>query len=157
VDWPLRRSRLRFLARGASLGRAHSSLRIGRGWERLGWPVYGGRGSGGRGHVAPGQTTASLAPVRFERARKSVVDTWGGFIGAGAGHGVGWPFGATRGTRGRARACSDELRARRTRDSLLLPVFFPLLSGQNVRILPYRQWEISSLHLELPSSCEFQE
>jgi hypothetical protein len=45
-------------------------------------------------------------------------------------------FGATRGTRGRARACSGELRARRTRGSLLLPVFFPLLSDQNVRILP---------------------
>ena len=66
-------------------------------------------------------------------------------------------FGATRGTQGRARACSGELRARRTRGSLLLPVFFPLLSGQNVRILPYHLWEISSLHLELPSSCEFQE
>jgi hypothetical protein len=157
VDWPLRRNMLRFLARGASLRRAHSSPRIGRGWERLGWPVYGGRGSGGRGHITHGQTTTSLPSVRFERARKSVVDAWGGFIGAGAGHGVGWPFGATRGTRGRARACSGELRARRTRGSLLLPVFFPLLSGQNVRILPYRLWEISSLHLELPSSCEFQE
>jgi hypothetical protein len=53
------------------------SLRIERGWERLGWPIYGGRGSGGRGHIAHGQTTASLAPVRFERARKSVVDAWG--------------------------------------------------------------------------------
>jgi hypothetical protein len=93
--------------------------------------------------------------MRFERARKSVVDTWWGFIGVG--HGVGWPFGATRGTRGRARACSGELIARRTRGSLLLPVFFPLLSGQNVRILAYRLWEISSMHLELPSSCEFQE
>ena len=45
-------------------------------------------------------------------------------------------FGATWGTRGHARACCRELRARRTRGSLLLPVFFPLLSGQNVRILP---------------------
>jgi hypothetical protein len=130
---------------------------VGQGWEGLSWPVYGGSGSGARGHGAHGQTAASLAPVRFERPRKSVVDAWGGFIGAGASHGVGWPFGATRGTRGRARACSCELRARRTRGSLLLPVFFPLLSGQNVRILPYRLWEISSLHLELPSSCEFQE
>jgi hypothetical protein len=95
--------------------------------------------------------------VRLEGARKSAVDAWVGFIGAGAGHGVGWPFGATRGTWGHAWACSGELRARRTRGSLLLPVFFPLLSGQNVRILPYRLWEISSLHIELPSSCEFQE
>jgi hypothetical protein len=95
--------------------------------------------------------------VRLEGARKSAVDARVGFIGAGAGHGVGGPFGATRGMRGRAGACSGELRARRTRGSFLLPVFFPLLSGQNVRILPYRLWEISSLHLELPSSCEFQE
>jgi hypothetical protein len=29
------------------------------GWERLGWPVYGGRGSGGRGHAVHGQTTVS--------------------------------------------------------------------------------------------------
>jgi hypothetical protein len=41
--------------------------------------------------------------VRLEGARKSAVDAWVGFIGAGAGHGVGWPFGAMRGTRG-ARA-----------------------------------------------------
>jgi hypothetical protein len=45
-------------------------------------------------------------------------------------------FGTTRGTRGRAWACSGELRARRTRGSLLLFLFYPLLSGQNVRILP---------------------
>ena len=80
-----------------------------------------------------------------------------GFIGADAAGAPGQPFGAPRAPGARARACSGELRARRTRGSLLLPVFFPLLSGQNVRILPYRLWEISSLHLELPSSCEFQE
>jgi hypothetical protein len=44
------------------------------GWEGLGWPVYGGSG---RGHGAHRQPAASLAPVRFERARKSVVDAWG--------------------------------------------------------------------------------
>jgi hypothetical protein len=81
----------------------------------------------------------------------------GGLYRRGRGTGRRLSVGATRGTRGRARACSGELRARRTRGSLLLPGFFPLLSGQNVRILPYRLWEISSLHLELPSSCEFQE
>jgi hypothetical protein len=30
--------------------------------------------------------------------RKSVVDAWVGFIGAGAGHGIGWPL-ARRGAR----------------------------------------------------------
>jgi hypothetical protein len=80
-----------------------------------------------------------------------------GLYRRGRGTGRRLAVGATRGTRGRARACSGKLRARRTRGSLLLPVFFPLLSGQNVRILPYRLWEITSLHLELPSSCKFQE
>jgi hypothetical protein len=133
MDWPLRRSRLRFLARGASLRCAHSSPRAGRGWERLGWPVYGGRGSGGRGHAVHGQTTVSLSSGEVERVWRGTVKVTGRYIGAG--HGVGWPL-ARRGARGGARACSSELRARRTRGSLLLPVFFPLLSGQNVRILP---------------------
>jgi hypothetical protein len=43
VDWPLRRSKLRFLTRGASPRCAQSSPRARRGWEGLGWPVYGGR------------------------------------------------------------------------------------------------------------------
>jgi hypothetical protein len=54
------------------------------------------------------------------------------FIGAGAGNGAGlaWRDAGARG--GGRRACSGELRARRTRGSLLLPLFFPLLSSQNV-------------------------
>jgi hypothetical protein len=68
-----------------------------------------------------------------ERARRSTVDISRGFIGAGAGNGAGSAL-ARRG--GARRACSGELRARRTRGSLLLFVFYPLLSGQNVRILP---------------------
>jgi hypothetical protein len=36
--------------------------------------------------------------MRFERARKSVVDARAAFIGAGAGHSVSWPL-ARRGTR----------------------------------------------------------
>jgi hypothetical protein len=36
--------------------------------------------------------------VRFERSWKSVVDAWVGFIGAGAGHGIGWLL-ARRGAR----------------------------------------------------------
>jgi hypothetical protein len=71
-----------------------------------------------------------------ERAQRSMVDIFGGFIGAGAGNGAGSAL-VRRGARGGARrACSGELRARRTRASLLLFVFYPLLSGQNVRILP---------------------
>ena len=29
------------------------------GWEKLDWPVYGGSGSGGRGHAAHGQTAVN--------------------------------------------------------------------------------------------------
>jgi hypothetical protein len=88
VDWPLQRSRLRFLARGASPRCAQSSPRVGRGWEGLGWPVYGGRGSGGRGHAVHGQTLVSLSSGEVERARKGTVKVTGRYIGAGAGHGV---------------------------------------------------------------------
>jgi hypothetical protein len=74
VDWPLRQSRLRFLARGALPRCAQSSPRVGRGWEGLGWPVYGGRGSGGRGHAVHGQTPVSLSSGEVERVRRGMVD-----------------------------------------------------------------------------------
>jgi hypothetical protein len=89
--------------------------------------------------VAAGTSFAGQTPVIFgsgevECARRSTVDVYGGFIGVGNGAGSDL---ARRGACGRARrACSRELRARRTRGSLLLFVFYPLLSGQNVRILP---------------------
>jgi hypothetical protein len=71
-----------------------------------------------------------------ERVRRSTVDVSGGFIGAGAGNGAGLAL-ARRGAHGGAhRACSGELRVRRTRGSLFLFLFYPLLSGQNVQILP---------------------
>jgi hypothetical protein len=60
-----------------------------------------------------------------KRVRESTVEVPGGFIGASAG---------ARG--GGRRACSGELSARRTRVGLLLLLFYPLLSGQNVQILP---------------------
>ena len=71
-----------------------------------------------------------------ERTRRSTVEVPGGFIGAGAGNGAGSAL-ERRGAHGGGRqACSSELRARRTRGSLLLFLFYALLSGQNVRILP---------------------
>jgi hypothetical protein len=136
VDWLLRRSKLRFLARGASPRCAQSSPRVGRGWEGFCWPVYGGGGSGGRGHAVHGQTPVVLGSGEVERVRSGTVEVPGCFIGAGAGHGEGLAL-ARRGARGRARrACSGELRARRTCDSLLLPLFFPLLSGQTYESCP---------------------
>jgi hypothetical protein len=105
-----------------------------------------GKGSVGRSTVAgarvaagtpcTGQTPVVSGSGEVERARRSTVEVPGCFIGAGAGNNVDLAL-ARRGARGGARrACSGELRARRTRGSLLLPLFFPLLSGQNVRILP---------------------
>jgi hypothetical protein len=91
--------------------------------------------------VAAGTPFAGQTPVisgsgEVERARRSTVDVYGCFIGAGAGNGAGSAL-ARRGARGGARrACSGELKARRTCGSLLLFVFYPLLSSQNVRILP---------------------
>jgi hypothetical protein len=105
-----------------------------------------GKGSVGRSTMAgarvatgtpcTGQTPVVSGSGEVERVRRSTVEVPGGFICAGVGNGAGYAL-ARRGARGGARrACSGELRARRTRGSLLLPLFFPLLSGQNVRILP---------------------
>jgi hypothetical protein len=103
-----------------------------------------GKGSAGRSTVAgdrvaagtpfAGQTPVISGSGEVERAPRSTVDVYGGFIGTGNSAGSAL---ARRGAGGGARrACSGELRARRTRGSLLLFVFYPLLSGQNVRILP---------------------
>jgi hypothetical protein len=136
VDWLLRRGKVRFLARGASPSHAQSTSRVGRGWERLCWPVYSGGGSGGRGHAVRGAIPVIWYSSEVERARRRTIDVSGGFIGAGTRNGAGSAL-ARRGARGGARrACSSELRARRTRGYLFLLLFYPLLSGQNVRILP---------------------
>jgi hypothetical protein len=103
-----------------------------------------GKGSVGRSTVAgarvaadtlcTGQTSVVSGSGEVERVRRSTVEVPWGFIGAGNGTGLAL---ARRGARGGTRrACSGELRARQTRGSLLLPLFFLLLSGQNVRILP---------------------
>jgi hypothetical protein len=105
-----------------------------------------GKGSVGRStvagdRVAAGTPFAKQMPVisgsgEVERARRSMVDVYGGFIGAGAGNGAGSALARREACGGARWACSGELRARRTRGSLLLFVFYPLLSVQNVRILP---------------------
>jgi hypothetical protein len=112
VDWPLRRSKLRFLALGASPRCAESSPRVGRGWEGLGWPVYGGRGSGGRGHAVHGQTPVSLSSGEVERVRRGTVKVLGRFICAGAGHDTGLALarrGAREVRRGRALARAERV------------------------------------------------
>jgi hypothetical protein len=100
------------------------------------WPVYGGGGSGGRGHAVRGAMPVIWCSGEVERARRSTVDVSGGFIGAGAGNGAGSALAQREARLGARRACSGELRARRTRGSLFLFLFYPLLSDQNMRILP---------------------
>jgi hypothetical protein len=138
VDWLLRRGKVRFLARGASLRHARSTPKVGRGWERLCWLVYGGGGSGGRGHAVREAMPVIWCSGEVERERGSTVEVPGGFIGAGAGAGNGADSAlARRGARGGGRrACSGKLRARRTRGSLFLLFFFPLLSSQTCESCP---------------------
>jgi hypothetical protein len=103
-----------------------------------------GKGSSSRSTVAgdrvvagtpfAGQTPVISSSGEVERAERSTVDVSGVFIGAGNDAGLALARHGARG--GVRRACSGELRARRTRGSLLLFVFYPLLRGQNVRILP---------------------
>jgi hypothetical protein len=57
----LRRGRARFPALGASLRHVKALSRVGRGGEWLGWPVYGGRVSGGRWHAVRGANASDLA------------------------------------------------------------------------------------------------
>jgi hypothetical protein len=123
VDWLLRRGKVRFLARGASPRHARSLPRVGCGWEGLCWSVYGGGGSGGRGHAVRRAMPVIWCSGEVESTRGSTVEALVGFIGAGAsrrhGHGS-----ARRGAHRVGRwACSGTLRARRTRGSVLLPLF----------------------------------
>jgi hypothetical protein len=86
---------------------AHTPPRVGWGWGKLGWPVYGGSSSGGRGLVAHGQTAVNWAPARVGRARKSTIKAPGRFIGADVDRGAGLARarrGACGGARGRALA-----------------------------------------------------
>jgi hypothetical protein len=92
-----------------------------------------GRGSAGRSMVAgdrvaadtscAGQTPVISGSGEVESTQGSTVEASVGFIGVGTsrrhGHGL-----ARRGARGVGRwACSGALRARRTRGSVLLPLF----------------------------------
>jgi hypothetical protein len=121
--WVLRRGRARFLSLGASLRHVEFVSRVGRDWEWLCWPVYGGGGSGGRWHVVCWQTPAISCSGEVESVRGRSAEALASFIGAGTGrrHGRGL---ARRGVRGVKRwACSGAFRARRTRGGVPLPMF----------------------------------
>jgi hypothetical protein len=78
----------------------------------LSWPVYGGGGSGGRGHAVRGAMPVIWCSGEVKRVRRSTVEVPGCFIGAGAGNGAGSAL-ARRGARGagvwRALASSERI------------------------------------------------
>jgi hypothetical protein len=111
VDWPLRRSKLRFLARELHRG----VLSLLRGSDGVGKGPVGrstvAGGSGGRGHAVHGQTPVGLGSGEVERVRRGTVEVPGGFIGAGHGAGLALARrGARRGARGRALASSERVK-----------------------------------------------
>jgi hypothetical protein len=85
--------------------------------------------------VAAGTPCAEQTPViwrsgEVESERGRTVEALAGFIGAGAGSGTGLTWhGAGRAGSG-AGACSGEVRARRTRGGLFLPLFKRLQRSQ---------------------------
>jgi hypothetical protein len=152
----LRQGRVWFLALEASPRHTEVIPRVGRGGEWLGWAVYGGRVSGDRWHAVRRAIVGDLTLRRgWERA-----GAYGRGLGRlyrhDAGTGMGSCF-AWRGARGaerrgglwRCQGASNTWLCYSAQ--VLAPAEHP-----NVQILPYGLCKISSLHLELPSSCEFQ-
>jgi hypothetical protein len=88
----------------SSLGELHRGVHsLLRGLDRVGKGPVGrstvAGGSGGCGHAVHGQTPVVLGSGEVERVQRGTVKVPGGFIGAGAGHGIGWAL-ARRGARG---------------------------------------------------------
>jgi hypothetical protein len=135
VDWLLRRSKLRFLARGASQRYAQSTPRAGRSWEWLHWPVYGGRGVGRSRTRCARANGDELTPVRLGGCAEECRRSLGGLYKLGRGPRCWFGSGAALGMRGRARACSGADRRRRTRGGEFLPVFKRLQRSQTCESL----------------------
>jgi hypothetical protein len=140
----LRRGRARFLALGASPRHVESLSRVVRGWERLGRPIYGVGFSGGRWHAVCRANTGDLA-LRRGRERAEAYGRSLGWLyrhGCGQWHELGL---ARRGARGVGRrACSGEVKARRTRGGVFLPLFKRLL-----RLQTCESWQKSCADLFL--------
>ena len=152
-------------ALGSSLSKAHGLTRKLSGglnrtegdWRGVGHDGGSWSALAGCGEVAGGNGWLGRVRRGTEEAMGKATERWGGFYRRGRGRGVGstvWRDAGTRGARAgvlwRAQSASNTWRVASAR---------VLRSAERpgVRILPYRLWEISSLHLELPSSCEFQE
>jgi hypothetical protein len=123
-------------ALGSSLSKAHGLTRKLSGGLNRTEEDWRGAGHGGCSRAAlagcgeVAGVNGWLGRVRrsTEEVTGKATERWGGFYRRGRGRGVGstvW-----------RDACPGELRARRTRGALLLPVFFALLSGQAYESCP---------------------
>jgi hypothetical protein len=150
----LRRGRVRFLALEASLRHAEVIPRVERGREWLGWLVYGGQVSGGRWHAMRRAIAGDLALRRGWERAGAYGRGLGQLYRRGAGTGSclvrrGARGAERRGVLWRCQGASNSWLCYSAQ--VLAPAEHP-----NVWILPYGLCKISSLHRELPSSCEFQ-
>jgi hypothetical protein len=95
----LRRGRARFLTLGASPRHVESLSRVGRGWEWLCWPVYGGGCSGDRWHAVCRANSSDLV-LQWGRERAGAYGwSLGWLYRSGHGQGTHAWLGAARGTR----------------------------------------------------------
>jgi hypothetical protein len=141
-------------ARGASLSSEEAIRGIWRGGGGPEWPVHGGRGSGSRRHAVRRANSGDLALGRgWERVRAHGQGL-GRFYRRGHGCRVGRRVARARGAehqgvlwhcQGRSNTCS-----------FLSARVLALAEQPNVWISPYELCKISSLHLGLPSLCQFQ-
>jgi hypothetical protein len=142
-------------ARGASLSSEEASRGIGRGGGAPEWPVHGGRGLGSRWHAVRRAKSGDLALGRGWELARAYSQGLGRFYRRehGRGRGVGcraaWACGAER------RGVLWHCQGRSNTCSFLSARVLALAEQPNLRILTYDLCKISSLHLGLPSLCEF--
>jgi hypothetical protein len=98
----LRRGLVRFLALEASPRHTEAIPRVGRGWEWLGWPVYGGWVSGGRWHAVRRAIAGDFALRRGGERAGVYGQGLGRLYRCGHGHGHKVLLGVARRARGRA-------------------------------------------------------
>jgi hypothetical protein len=127
----LRRGRARFLALGGPPRHVEAIPRVGRGGEELGWPVYGGRVSGGRWRAVRRAIAGELA-LRWGWER---AGAYGRGLSRLYRRGRGHEFGLARhGARGaERRGVLWRARTRRTRGRLFLPLFKRLQRSQTCK------------------------
>jgi hypothetical protein len=147
------RGRARFLALGASPRHVESLSRVGRGWEWLGWPTYGGGCSGGRWHAVCRANSSDPCSGEVESTRGRTAEALAGFIGASNGTGSAWR------DEGRAGSGVGRALARSGRVEHVEVCFCPCWNAcwdRKRENLGKNPAQTSSWHLWLSLVCEFQ-